>query len=201
MTDLHITANDNGKLIAFIGETVKSYQSVAISLHQSAAMALYHACQFRDDCAALNALHNGLRINDQTALKRWISTLTLAPANTEANPGNEPATLVGFKKDKGFFVRKGLKSVDVFTLDDLLAVDPFYSVNVAKASAIDLFKLLEALAKVAKATDKRATDNDIALPDNIRNLLKDISKVTDEAKLAAANDDERAAARSNVANG
>lgn len=194
--NLHAIANDGKALNAYTVGTIKAYGNLAVRLHTNAAMTVFHALQYRE-ASTLNTFVKGLRVNDATALKLWIAKHTLCPGETERNPGVNPATFIGYSKDKGFFVRKGLKSEDVFTLDDLIALKPFLDKNVQDKDALTLEKLLAMLASAAKSIDTKATNNDIILPPAITELLGTINKTVDAVKVPA-NDD--VAARSNVAN-
>jgi hypothetical protein len=199
MNDINLNeiANNGKALNGYVQATIKAYGNLAIRLHTTAAMVVFHALQHRE-ASALNTFGKGLRVNDLTALKVWIGKHTLVPGETERNPGVNPATLIGYSKDKGFFVRKGLKSEDAFTLDGLLALAPFYDKNVQDKDALTLEKLLAILASAAKSIDTKATNNDIMLPPAITELLGTITKTVDAVK-APANGNE--AAHSNVVNG
>lgn len=189
MTDFdpHKVAADNKALTGYIAETVRGYKSLAVQLHTSAAMALFHALQFRE-ASAMNALYHGLRVNDQTALRLWVGRLTLTPGNTERNATDKAASLIGYTKDKGFFVRKGLKSEDAWALDDLLAAEPFFNKNVQDRDALTLDKLLTLLGRAASNAETKADENDIVLPDEVKKLIGDITSVTTKAKARIAND-------------
>lgn len=186
--NLHAIANDGKALNAYTAATIKAYGNLAVRLHTTAAMTVFHALQFRE-ASALNTFVKGLRVNDATALKLWIAKHTLCPGETERNPGVNPATFIGYSKDKGFFVRKGLKSEDVFTLDDLIALDPFLNKNVQDKDAITLEKLLTMLAKAAHRVESQSADNDIQLPAEISDLINVIDRTVKAAK-PVANDNE-----------
>lgn len=195
--NLNAIANDKDALKGYVAETIVAYGNLAIRLHATAAMTVFHALQHRE-ASYLNTFAKGLRVNDLTALKVWIGKHTLVPGEHERNPGANPATMIGYSKDKGFFVRKGIKSEDAYTLDGLLALDPFYNKNVKDKDALTLEALLSMLAKAGKRVETQATDNDIQLPPAIGELLKTITKTVDAVK-APANGNENA--NSNVANG
>lgn len=199
MNDINLNeiANNGKALTGYVMATIKAYGNLAIRLHTTAAMTVFHALQYRE-ASALNSFTKGLRVNDLTALKVWIGKHTLVPGESERNPNAAPATMIGYSKDKGFFVRKGLKSEDAFTLDDLIALAPFYDKNVKDKDALTLEALLSMLAKAGKRVSTQAEDNDIALPPAITELIATIGKTVDAAK-APANGNE--AERSNVANG
>ena len=194
--DFNVIANDGKALNAYAVATIKAYGNLAVRLHTTAAMVVYHALQYRE-ASALNTFGKGLRVNDLSALKLWIAKHTLCPVG-ERNPTDKAATFIGYSKDKGFFVRKGLKSEDAVTLADLIALDPFYNKNVQDKDALTLEKLLAMLGKAAKRVENGADENDIALPKEISDLLGTITKTVESVK-APANANE--AERSNVANG
>lgn len=199
MNDINLNeiANNGKALNGYVNATIKAYGNLAVRLHTTAAMVVFHALQFRE-ASALNTFAKGLRVNDLTALKVWIGKHTLCPGETDRNPAANPATMIGYSKDKGFFVRKGIKSEDAWTLDGLLALDPFYNKNVQDKDAITLEKLLAILAAAAKSIDTKATNNDIMLPPAITELLGTITKTVDAVKVPANGNE---AAHSNVANG
>lgn len=195
--NLHEIATNGKALNGYVAATIKAYGNLAVRLHTTAAMVVFHSLQYRE-CSALNSFAKGLRVNDLTGLKLWIAKHTLVPGESERNPGDKAATMIGYSKDKGFFVRKGIKSEDAFTLDELIALDPFYNKNVQDKDAMTLAKLLEMLAKSAKRVGSGAEDNDIALPPAIVELLGTITKTVEAVKVPANGNE---AERSNVANG
>lgn len=193
--NLHEIANNGKALNGYVMATIKAYGNLAIRLHTTAAMTVFHALQHRE-ASSLNTFAKGLRVNDLTALKVWIGKHTLVPGESERNPNAAPATMIGYSKDKGFFVRKGIKSEDAFTLDDLIALDPFYNKNVKDKDALTLEALLVMLAKAGKRVESQATDNDIQLPPSITELIATIGKTVEAAKAPANGNDN---ANSNLA--
>lgn len=197
MDNLNAIANDKEALKGYVAETILAYGALANRLHFTASMVVFHALQHRE-ASYLNSFAKGLRVNDLTGLKLWIAKHTLTPGESERNPGDKAATMIGYSKDKGFFVRKGIKSEDAFSLDGLIALDPFYNKNVQDKDALTLAKLLEMLAKSAKRVGSGAEDNDIDLPPAIKELLGTITKTVEAVKVPANGNE---AERSNVANG
>ena len=187
---LHTIVADKKALISFVDETITAYKTVAVALHQAACMTIYHAAEYRE-CSFLNAFYNGLRVNDQTALRVWVGKNFLVPVE-----GTEkPTSWINYSKDKGFHIRKGVKSEGLYELDTLLVLDPFYNKNVKEKDAITLEAILAMLHKAAERADKQADDEGINLPDQLKTLLKDVKHVTDTLKVTVA---PNPADRSNV---
>lgn len=209
--DYATIAADGTELKRYVANTIATYATLARDLHAAAAMTVFHSLQYRE-CSALNDFFAGLRINDQTALKRWISKVTLCPGldrnkmltgdEFHRNPFDEPKTFISWTKDRGFFVRKGMKSEDSWTLAGLLATDPFYNGNVAEKKSIGLKELLAMLAKVESRAEKQGENNDVDIPQNIRealaSLTKEVGKVA--ATVEVANDDNRSNVQAVAAN-
>ena len=188
MNDVNLNeiANNGKALNAYTTATIKAYGNLAVRLHTTACMVVFHALQYRE-ASALNTFIKGLRVNDATALRVWIGKHTLVPGETDRNPNADPRTLIGHSKDKGFYVRKGMKSEDAWTLEDLLALDPFYNKNVQDKDAMTLDKLLAMLSKAAKNVGDKADENEINLPPAIAELVKTISTTVDKVKAANGN--------------
>src|SRR5690349_14875642 len=62
----------NGKLLKrFTAATVLAMTKLDTRKHQNAVMAVFHAAEY-GECSHLNAFFEALKVNDQTALKKWI---------------------------------------------------------------------------------------------------------------------------------
>lgn len=173
----------DGKLsLKFIASTITAYNKVAVQLHQAACLAFYRAAQFGDP-DSLNAFYNGLRVNDQTALRVWIGkhATYVDLDNGEVRPW------IKWSKDKGFAMIKGRQEhrQDVFTLDSeedgkqmLLALEPFFQKNVKDKDAIDLVALISMLKKTAERVEKKSKDENIPLPADILSLITSTKNAT-----------------------
>ena len=175
--------------VRFATDTVKSYVGVNTRLHQAAVIGLFHALQHRE-CAAINALLTGLRDSDAALFRAWIARVTLTPGKSNRNPGEDAATLIGYSKDKGLYIRKGLISEDAWAFDDLLASPSFLIKAKADKPDATLAQLIAAFAAAAKSLESKADKAGLELPDTIQNLVNQVTKVTEKAKRAidAGND-------------
>jgi hypothetical protein len=184
MSDITLGARGNdGKLsMAFISTVNKAYTKLSIQLHQAACVAFYRAAQFGDP-DSLNAFHNNLRVNDQTALRVWVGQHSTY-MDLEAN---EMRSWMKWNKEKGFHLVKGKEEFrkDLYTIDSeeegkdmLLMFKPFYDKNVKDKDAITLEVLITMLQKAAKSVSDKSKKEDVKLPADILNLVTSINNTT-----------------------
>lgn len=189
--NLSAIASGKKSLIAFVAVTLGDYSKVATQLHQSACMTFFHTAQY-GDCDALNLFYQGLRVNDQTALRVWIGKHATYLHMVEG----EETTLrpwIKFSQKDGFTIVKGLedKRKDLFTIDTneegktmLLSLKPFYDKNVKDKDAITLEALITMLAKAGKRVKDMANKENVALTPGLKALINEIDR--DTAKEMAA---------------
>jgi hypothetical protein len=186
----------NGKLLKrFTAATVLALTKMDVRKHQNAVMSVFHAAEY-GECSSLNTFFTALKINDQTALKKWIVT------NFSYVEGEETFHWINFttKKDGngnviGFHVIKGRedKRKGVYDFDALMALEPFYAINVAEPKVYDLNALLDMIIKAGDQIKAKSKKNDIALPVGFASALEDVVKQAvlhhiDEAAETVANE-------------
>jgi len=202
MSDINLfeVANNGKALKRYVNGTLEKYNNAFIALHNSACMTVFHAAQY-GECSHLNAFYNGLKVNDQTALRVWIASHFTLPVESEEKPliwlsfkaSENPNGQVTNKKTGkaivGFFVVKGTepKRKDAYVLDELLAGPKFFDKNVKDPDATDLTVLLTMLASVAKRVDNKADKEGIQLPADIANLIRVIEEKTAKAMPSKSN--------------
>lgn len=175
-------ANDSKALNTLVSNTIKAYKAVGVQLHQTACALFWHVAE-HGECHALNEFYNGLRVNDQTALRVWFgehaSFIDLA--------NNESRNWIKFSTKEGFSVVKGTLDhrKDKFLVEDvaegkttLIALKPFFEKNVKDKDALTIEELVSMLAKAADRATKKAADENIQLPADILKLTTEIKNVT-----------------------
>lgn len=182
----------------FNTDTLSSYAKTAVLLHQAACLNLFHTAE-HGDCSQLNVFYQGLRVNDQTALRVWLGTHC---SYVDLDNG-EMRQWIKFTAKDGFRVvksteanRKGMFIVErneneeeaILNGDDnktiLINLKPFYEKNVKDKDALTLEALLNILGKAAERVTKQAKEENIALPADILNLTQS-TKNTVAKELAA----------------
>lgn len=180
--DIRTIANDGKQLNKLVNTTVNAYKNVALKLHTTACAVFFHAAQY-GECSALNKFYEGLRVNDQTALRVWFGAHTGYLSLETGSMKN----WIAFSKDKGFYVVKGTEAnrKDMFTLDeevegkqDLLKLKPFYDKDVKAKDSITLEALIAMLAKAADNVASKADKEGIALPADILTLTQSMKNTT-----------------------
>lgn len=198
--NLFDVANNGKALKRYVNGTLEKYNNAFVALHNAACMTVFHAAQF-GECSHLNAFYNGLKVNDQTALRVWIAANFTLPVEGEEKPliwlsfkaSENPNGLVENKKTGkkivGFFVVKGTKDhrEDAYVLDELLAGPKFFDKSVKDPDAIDLTTLLSMLASAGKRINSKADKEGIQLPTDITNLLTTIEEKTAKAMPSKSN--------------
>lgn len=189
-TDFNAIAHSGKALRIYVRTTGEMLSRIGTRLHHTACMAVFHAAEYGDP-AYLNQMFTFLKVNDQTALKRW-----LADNFIFTNDEGEEANWLSFtnrkgKDDKpiGFYVVKETEPFrkGTYDLEKLFAMESFQNVDVSKPKVYDLNALIEALVKAIDTTDKRAEKNDVVLPDGLATILTNTKR--DLAKYIVANDD------------
>lgn len=196
MTVTLIDTARNGKLLKrFTAATVLALTKMDVRKHQNAVMSVFHAAEY-GECSSLNTFFNALKVNDQTALKAWIV------ANFGYAEGEETAHWINFttKKDGngnviGFHVIKGRedKRKGVYDFDTLMALEPFYSIDLSKPKTWDLNALLDIVIKAGTQIKTKSEKENITLPAGFASALEDAVKQAvlhhiDEAAEAVANE-------------
>lgn len=198
----------SGKLLkAFTTVTITAMTKLDTRKHQNVVMAVYHAAEY-GECSAINRLFEAFKVNDQSAFKKWIATNFNNPDDPEEN-------WIGHtnKKDKngkviGFHVIKDRqdKRKGVYDFDALMALEPFYSIDVSKPKVWDLNALLEIVIKAADTVTKKSDKEGISLPAGFIEALNDAKKQAvmhhiDEAAEVVANENAPAIEQKLIANG
>lgn len=200
--DVVATANDDKKLKAFVASTLAKYNTLAVTLHQAAAMTFFHVAE-HGECFALNMFYRGLRVNDQTALRVWFGKHATYGENGIAK--NWIAFTTKSKEDglPGFSIVKGRQDqrkgkYDLTAENDTnpLNWEPFYARDVRIPSTWDLEKALETLNNAIAKVEREREKTGVELPPDVEDLaVKMQAMVT--AKLAdlpkPKNDDAKAA--------
>lgn len=199
MTKLTLSqvADNKDALGALVVSTIKSYKALAITLHQTACATFWHTAQ-HGECHALNEFYNGLRVNDQTALRVWIGTHAtyVDLAEGKVKPWIKFSVKDGFSVIKGtqdhrrdmFLVERNPdETAAIVNGDDnktiLINLKPFFEKNIKDKDALTLEELIKMLAKAADSVTKKAGDEGIALPADILTLTQSM-KVTTSKELA-----------------
>lgn len=178
-------ADPNKNVTKIIGDTLTAYAKVAVRLHYTACIALFHAAE-TGDIRPLNAFFDGLRQNDRDALRIWagkLCTYQVEQEPAEGEPKAEPKDMcfLQFNKDAGFKLAKGSEPVRVgfFDLDELIAGKSFMDIDQAKEKAdFDLAALLAMLAKVEKNMAKKAKDNNVEVPVELLAAVQSLTQTT-----------------------
>lgn len=194
MATLKETAISGKLLKQFTTHTIAAMTKLDARKHQNVVMAVYHAAEY-GECSAINRLFEAFKVNDQSAFKAWIR-------ENFTNPDDSEEDWIGYssKKDKagnviGFHVIKGRedKRKGVYDFDALMALEPFYSIDVSKPKVWDLNALLEVVIKAADTVTKKSEKEGITLPAGFIEALNDAKKQAvlhhiDEAAETVANE-------------
>lgn len=186
LNDISVNA---GALNKFVGDTIKAYKAVGVSLHQAACMLFVHVAEGNDP-GVLNQFYNGLRVNDQTALRVWFGQHAsyIDLSNMESRNWIKFSTKEGFSLVKGTHEhRAGKYTVEAIEGDNtktvMIGVSPFYEKNVKDKDALTVDELVKMLAAAANRVTKKAKDENIQLPADILKLTTEMTSVT--AKVGA----------------
>lgn len=189
--DIRMIANDGKQLTKMVTTTVTAYKKVAAQLHNTACAVMFHAAQY-GECSALNKFYEGLRVNDQTALRVWLGAHS---GFVDLNTGTT-RNWISFTKKDGFRVVKGTESYrkDMYRLGDvegdneqttdLLALKPFYDKDVKDKDSVTIEALIAMIGKAAEKAEKQADKEGLALPADILKLTQSIRNTTSK-ELAA----------------
>jgi hypothetical protein len=151
---------------------------IAVRLHYAACFATYHAAM-TGDTRPLNTFFNGLRQNDKDALRLWVGKLCTFTVVEEATGVESEKKFISFKKDAAFSIVKGTEAVrsEHFVLADMLAGASFLDINQdAEKKTLGLAEILAALARIEKQTSKKAEENGVELPANIKAMLGSLTE-------------------------
>ncbi len=188
-------AHTHKLLKRFTDGTVLALTKMDVRKHQNAVMSVFHAAEY-GECSSLNTFFDALKVNDQTALKKWIVD------NFSYVEGEETARWLNFttKKDGngkaiGFHVIKGVedKRKGVYDFDELMSLAPFYAIDVSAPKVYDLNALLDMIIKAGDQIKAKSKKNDITLPAGFASALEDVVKQAvlhhiDEAAAVVANE-------------
>lgn len=169
---------------AFIVGAIASYGHGKIKIHVAACLAFVHACD-NHQADMLNLLHDGLEVNEQTALRSWVGLNSTYTVTDEA--GTETTKqFIAFTKDKGFVVKKATEEhrVGKFDLKKLIAAGRFYSKMTAEKPEMDWAKVMAYLASVAKTAEKKAKAADSTLPAELKATLATLASQAEAFKTA-----------------
>jgi hypothetical protein len=175
-------ANNAKALNKFVGSTIAGYKAVGVALHQSACAVLFHTAE-HGDVFALNNLYQGLRVNDQTALRVWLGKHTsyVDLANGETRNWLKFSAKDGFSVVKGtaehrngIFIMEG-KADGKTTLIDLA---PFFDKDVKTKDAFTLEELLKMLGKAAERAENKAKAEGINLSADVLNIIQSTKNTT-----------------------
>lgn len=189
---LNMIAADSKAIAKFNSDTLSSYSKTAVLLHQAACLNLFHTAE-HGDCSQLNVFYQGLRVNDQTALRVWLGTHCsyVDLDNGEMRQWIKFTAKDGFRvvkgtleKRQGMFTVEADEAVENDTRTVLMNLKPFYEKNVKDKDALTLEALLNILGKAAERVTKQAKEENIALPADILNLTQS-TKNTVAKELAA----------------
>lgn len=188
----------NGKLLKrFTAATVLALTKMDVRKHQNAVMSVFHAAEY-GECSSLNTFFNALKVNDQTALKAWIVK------HFGYAEGEETAHWINFTTKKngngeaiGFHVIKGRedKRKDVYNFEELMALEPFYAIDLSKPKVYDLNALLDMIVKVAETVGKKAEKENVTIPAGVASALEEAKRMAilhhiDEAAETVANENK-----------
>ena len=160
-----------------VRDALTMYAKVAVRLHYTACFTLFHAAE-TGDIRPLNDFFKGLRQNDADALRIWIGKLCTFEVLDEATQETSDQQFIAFSKTDAFKVRKGTEAVRVgfFDISKLLAGKSFMDVDQsAEAKTIGLAEILAALARIEKQMTKKAEENDVVLPGEIKTMLTSLT--------------------------
>lgn len=197
-------ASNAKSLNAFVSSTIAKYNTVAVELHQTACMALFHTAQFREPYS-LNLFYKGLHTNDQTALRVWIGKHA---KSKHAN--GELKSWISFTKfdnegKGGFKLIKGSPSADLYTVDVeqkgklmLIGVDPFYIADVRTETAYTYEMFLKSFVAFTKREEAKAEKEKFNIPASLKAGMSTVAKAAEAelekltkapAKMATAKED------------
>lgn len=194
MASLKETAISGKLLKAFTTHTIAAMTKLDARKHQNVVMAVFHAAEY-GECSAINRLFDAFKVNDQSAFKKWIR-------NNFTNPDDSEEDWIGYSSKKGkagnvigFHVIEGRekKRKGVYDFDALMALEPFYTINLTEPKVWDLNALLEVVIKAADTVTKKSDKEGIALPAGFIEALNDAKKQAvlhhiDEAAETVANE-------------
>lgn len=180
--ELKAIAHSAAHLTKMVNSTVLSYKKLATKLHEAAGATFLHAAEY-GNCQPLNKFYEGLRVNDQTALRVWLGE----HASFVDIANSETRHWLKFKEKGGFYIVKGTEAhrKDMFVIgeqvegrDDVLSWKPFFEKDVKAKDSITLEDLIKMLGKAAESVTKKAGDEGIALPADILLLTTSIKNTT-----------------------
>lgn len=162
-----------------VADALSAYAKTAVRLHYAACFATYHAAE-TGDIRPLNTFFNGLRQNDKDAMRLWVGKAVTFEVVDETTGETSERKFVSFKKDAGFAIVKGTEAVRVgfLNIETMLNGLSFLDINQdAEKKTLGLAEILAALARIEKQTAKKAEENGVELPANIRHQLSSLTSV------------------------
>lgn len=171
------------KLNAHIKATAKKYATVKQAMHNDAISALIHAGE-TGDCRPMNAVLEWMTLHNPRyaqAFKLWVD-----PIIKEVDKDNP---WIKFTKKEGFRVVKKEDNPDAakarevwasqFADQDSTDMYPaFYEQTDKEEQPFDMTKLYEMILANAKRIDKKAEDNELEIPADIKTALSGLVSAT-----------------------
>lgn len=171
MTDKTLDFANVAAASKFIAGVLVAYNAVASDLHIAACVAIHQAAAF-GRCENLGKLYDGLRKNDQVALRIWLGKQS-AYMVTADNVETKKHWLALDTKAKTFETRWSVKKgtdghravSKAFNPAAIVAEQPFHvKENNKKDDPFTMVDLLASVKAFIKRTKTRADNEDLAIP-------------------------------------
>lgn len=155
----------------FISGVLVAYNAVASDLHIAACVAIHQAAAF-GRCENLGKLYDGLRKNDQVALRIWLGKQSAYTVTINGEEVTKHWLSLDSKakefKDR-WTIRKGTdevrKASKAFTPASIMGEQPFHvKENNKKDDPFTMVDLLASVKAFIKRTKTRADNEDLAIP-------------------------------------
>lgn len=192
---------DKSKLSSHIANAIKQYQSSGRAIHVSVVSALYHAATTGDP-RYLTQIYEGLRSNDQTAVRMYIRRVSAIVgldggnpdglANEVINAAVERGGILTFKEKK-FQVIQGHTS-DAAKLTATLCEERFISPdgendrevlarnNFAEVRTLGDEQVLDNLLKVLKSIDTESETRKVVVSEHVKTLFAKVRSQAESMK-------------------
>jgi len=171
MTDKTLDFANVAAASKFISGVLVAYNAVASDLHIAACVAIHQAAAF-GRCENLGKLYDGLRKNDQLALRIWIgkqSSYMVTVDNVETKKHWLAIDTKAKTFETRWTVKKGTdemrKASKAFTPAEIVAEQAFHvKENNKKDDPFTMVDLLASVKAFIKRTKTRADNEDLAIP-------------------------------------
>lgn len=155
----------------FIGRVLVAYNAVASDLHIAACVAIHQAAAF-GRCENLGKLYDGLRKNDQVALRIWLgkqSAYMVTADNVETKKHWLSLDTKAKTSAERWTIRKGTdemrKASKALTPTTIVTEQAFHiKENNKKNDPFTMVNLLASVKAFIKRTKTRADNDDLAIP-------------------------------------